>query len=225
MGQTAAEIEYELERKRNALSGRISRLERRVRDDISSTRENVTDRASAAVDTVTSKASPAVEKVSNVAGTSAGAGTPVAEHPKGMVGGAALAGFVFGLFTSRKSDRSPQSREPEKFKQEWLAAYDKPGTNGMPSRSNGKSSSAGSDDDGGVVSVVTDVARGFIASQAASLLESTVESMRGGLKSAMESKPESKSQEELPDSDYAYEKNFTPPPPLKPATHSVARDR
>lgn len=224
MGQTAAEIEYELERKRHALSGRINRLERRVRDDISSTKENVTDRASAAVDTVTSKASPAVEKVSNVAGTSAGAGTPVAEHPKGMVGGAALAGFVLGLFTGGKSERSPQSRDPEKFKQEWLAAYDKPGTNGMPSRANGKSSSSGSDDDG-VVGVVVDVARGFIASQAASLLESTVEGMRSGLKSATESKPEPKSQQELPDSDYAYEKNFTPPPPLKPATHSMARDR
>lgn len=101
MGQTAAEIEYDISRKRHALTGRIDRLENRVRDDVQTSKDRTGERLSMYKE----KASGVTGKATEIATTTKGAESPVAEHPKGLVAGSALAGAVLGfLLPSGSSD-------------------------------------------------------------------------------------------------------------------------
>lgn len=213
MGQTAAEIEYEIERQRNAMTGRISRLERRVRDDVDATRGNVGNRVSATADSVTSSAG----KVASIAGTNAGADSAVARHPKSLIASAAAGGFLAGLLSAR-GDTSRPSRDPEEFKKEWLNAYTR-GGGGMLSTEARKDKPEGAqarrdadhersdEDHEGLGSALRDIARGFVAAQAGGLMESAMDSVVEGFKSRGHS-TEHPDRPELPDSDFAYQRHF-----------------
>ena len=169
MGQTAVEIEFDIERQRHALSARVSRLERRVRDDIDFTRTRTSEHIAGVKHTVTSSVEDATRKVGSVAGTSAGSGTAIAGHPKALVVGAAAGGVALGLASGGHDDESERPSEASSKK----------------GRTRSKAPVGG---EGGLFRSLTDVARGFVATQAASLAESLVGSAKSSLKSSVSGK-------------------------------------
>jgi ElaB/YqjD/DUF883 family membrane-anchored ribosome-binding protein len=95
MGKSSSEIQIDIERQRQAIDARISRLDRRIRDDIDSSKDRINERVSSVKEKVTSAGSTVGEKLS----TTAGSDTPVAEHPLGLVGGAMAGGAILGVLT------------------------------------------------------------------------------------------------------------------------------
>jgi len=174
MGQTAAEIEYAISRKRHALTGRIDRLESRVREDVQTSKDRTSERLSSYK-----------EKATDVVGTTKGAETPVAEHPKGLVAGSALAGAVIGLLL-------PSSSE----------AQEDQGSKRSHNRGNRKQQSSSG---GGLLSKVSEPLRAAIASQATVMLNAAVDSITGKAeekKPGMNGRAAALSADALPDQDY-----------------------
>lgn len=88
MGRNSTEIQRDLDRQRNAVEARIQRLQQRIRDDASS----AGDEAKVDLD------------------RALGPGSAAAEHPKALVAGAAGAGVVLGMLSSRVSLPRPHLR-------------------------------------------------------------------------------------------------------------------
>ncbi|MEX1104065.1 MAG: hypothetical protein WED87_07430, partial [Dehalococcoidia bacterium] len=83
MGRSSTEIQYDLERQRNAVEARIQRLNRRVRDDADTARHELRDDLDRTL----------------------GPESTAAEHPKALVAGAAGAGMVLGMLSTTVSLR------------------------------------------------------------------------------------------------------------------------
>jgi hypothetical protein len=83
VGKKSAEIEYELERQRNALRARTERLDRRVRDDLATVRDEATRDINQTI----------------------GKDSKAAQHPKALVGGAAGTGLLLGRLSKTVSLR------------------------------------------------------------------------------------------------------------------------
>ncbi len=164
MGQTATEIEFDLERQRHALTARVSRLKRRVGDDMETTRHRAAGHVRDVKHSITSTGETAAKKVGSVAGTTAGSGTAVAEHPKTLVGAAAAGGFALGLV---RGDSEEQDQRPE-------------GRRGR--------NSEGKKRHGPHLGSLADVARGFVAAQAARLVDTAMGAAKSSLKSAVTGK-------------------------------------
>ncbi|MEO9256292.1 MAG: hypothetical protein ABI305_12160, partial [Tepidiformaceae bacterium] len=69
MGKSSSEIQNDIERQRNAIEARISRLDRRVRDDMEKTKDRVADRLSDAKESVSSSAESVGSKFATTAGS------------------------------------------------------------------------------------------------------------------------------------------------------------
>ncbi len=166
MGQTAAEIEFDLERQRHALTARVSRLKRRVGDDVATTRHRASDHVGDVKHSITSTGETTAKKLGSVAGTTAGAGTAVAEHPKTLVGAAAAGGFALGLMHGGSEERPqrPEGRHAEQAE--------------------------GGRRHGPRLGALADVTRGFVAAQATRLFDTAMGAAKSSLKSAVTGKRE-----------------------------------
>lgn len=161
MGQTPTEIELDVERQRNALTARAARLRRRVGEDMETTRARTSGHVSGLKHSVVSTGEHAASRVGNLAATTAGSGTTVAEHPKSLVAAAAAGGLALGLLAGGDSAET----EPRK-------------------RTSGTESP-------GLVRALTDGARGLVAAKVANLVESAVGGATSSLKSAVSRKEDS----------------------------------
>ena len=164
MGQTPVEIEFDLERQRHALTARVSRLERRVRDDLETSRDRASEHVARAKHSLATTGETAAKKAASVAGTNVGSGTAVAEHPKALVGGAAAGGFALGI--ARAGSDEPGPRESDS----------PPDRHSRTPKENHRT---------GLRQSLADVARGFLASQAASVVDAAPGSAKRRLRSAV----------------------------------------
>ena len=94
MGKRSTEIQHDIERQRQFMTARISRLRERVQDDATETKDRITSRISGAAETVSSKAT-----------TTQGSDTAIASHPGALMAGSTAAGAVVG-FVLGKGEQS-----------------------------------------------------------------------------------------------------------------------
>ncbi len=114
MGQTPDELAADVERKRHALTARVSRLERRVRDDVDTVRTRSTDRIQGVKDAATTAGEDAAHKAGSIVMTDAGSGTAVAEHPKALIAGSAAAGLALGLRSGGEDGSASRRPHPQR---------------------------------------------------------------------------------------------------------------
>lgn len=157
MGQTAAEIESDIRRRRDALGTRISSFDQRVRSDVEAARQW----PSARVDEVKARAqemeSQAVDKAKDALSSEAGSDSALARHPVGLLVGSAVSGFVLGM----KTGHSNESQDERSTK-------------------NGQSAASG-----GILGLVADTVRTVIGTQTGALVETALDAGTSGLKSAV----------------------------------------
>lgn len=158
MGQTAAQVEADVERRRHALEARVSRLERRVREDVEGAKRWRTERIEGVKASVHEVESDAVEKAKDTLGTDVGSGTKVAEHPLALVAGSAVTGFALGLKTG-----GPEKAESSGHREHGLSV---PGTCG-------------------IVTLVSETIRAVVGAQTGALVETALDAGTSGLKSAV----------------------------------------
>lgn len=104
MGQSSAQLEADIERRRNALGARVSRLERRVREDVQSARNWRSERVDELKSSVNEMESEALDAARGVVTSDAGSETAVAHHPGALVAASATGGFLLGLKRSGDSE-------------------------------------------------------------------------------------------------------------------------
>lgn len=176
MGKSSTEIEHDLARKREAISNRISGLEERVKDDLSTTKARVRERASNAADTLN-------EKARDTVGTSAGSETAVAQHPKGLVLGSMGAGFVLGLLTGREKHAGTAKHMDHPLgesKAHWpsiplMGKAKDAASNLAEEAKDAATTGRGKDVPGNVTGSAIGVVQGWVLSQASDMLEAVVD--------------------------------------------------
>lgn len=169
MGKSSAEIQRGIERQRDALSARISRLEGRVRDDISTVRENASNRVSSAAEKVSSK-------TSSIAGSTAGSDSAIAGRPNTLVLGSLGAGFMLGLLTGGE-DRDHGGHHdngPSQLKKWWNESID------MAEQKASEAKQSVSDESKGIAGAVAGTIQGWVASEAAGLFKSAIDGITSG---------------------------------------------
>jgi len=105
VGKGSVEIEYDIERQRQRLTARVSRLDRRIRDDIDSVKDEARERAQQAQD----KARDAASRTRDMAkerATEAREG----EHPGAVAGIAFGTGALLGWVTGGEDERDRRGR-------------------------------------------------------------------------------------------------------------------
>jgi hypothetical protein len=85
VGKSSDEIQVDVERQRQSLKARVSRLDRRVRDDVDEVRGDISD-----------KVSDAKESVSGFLTSTRGADSAITGHPGVLLTGSAAVGAVLG---------------------------------------------------------------------------------------------------------------------------------
>ncbi len=163
MGKTAAEVEIDIQRRRNALDARVARLDQRVRDDIHSAQRWRTERIEGVKANLHDMESEATGKAKRVFTSEAGSDTTIAQHPAALLAASTVGGFILGA-KSGKSDDPPAQ-----------------GNNG-PRSSNGARSST--NHGGGILTVFSETIRAVVAAQAGALVETALDAGTSGLKSA-----------------------------------------
>lgn len=118
MGATAAEIEVDVSRQRQALHARVARLRRRVSDDVDTTRTRTASHRDAVKESLASAGDAAVGKVKEVVGTTAGSGSEVAAHPRILVASAAAGGLAFGLTGGSDTEQDTRPSRPRASRQD-----------------------------------------------------------------------------------------------------------
>jgi ElaB/YqjD/DUF883 family membrane-anchored ribosome-binding protein len=159
MGKSSSEIQNDIERQRHAIEGRISRLDRRVHDDVDTTKDRVADRLSGTKESIASTGSSVGSKLA----TTAGSDTPVAEHPVGLVGAAMAGGAALGFLTGGGDDDGSRS-------------------NGH-NRNGSKSSQQEEERSGiaaGLLGSLLGYARGYIGTQASDVVQTVVDGIKSG---------------------------------------------
>lgn len=159
MGKSSSEIQNDIERRRNAIEARISRLDRRVRDDLDTTKDRIADRVSGTKESISS----AAETVGSKLSTSAGADTAIAEHPGGLVAGAMAGGAVVGWVTGG-SDNDHHDRR------------------GHPSKSSEQDTDDGRGLMSGLIVGLIGSARGYAMGQAGDVVQTVVDGIKNGTK-------------------------------------------
>jgi hypothetical protein len=99
VGKSSAEIEYDIERQRQRLTARVSRLDRRIRDDIESVKDEARERAQRAQD----KARDAASRTRDMAKERASEARD-GEHPGAVAGIAFGTGALLGWVTGGGDD-------------------------------------------------------------------------------------------------------------------------
>jgi len=137
-----------------------------VGDDLETTRGRASGHVGDVKHAITSTGETTAKKIGSVAGTTVGAGTAVAEHPKTLVGAAAAGGFAVGWVHGGSEDRQqpPERRRAEKLE--------------------------GGRRDGPRLGALADVARGFVAAQASRLVDTAIGAAKSSLKSPVRGKRE-----------------------------------
>lgn len=156
MGQTPAELEAEVRRKRAALDLRVVRLDQRVREDIDLVRTRSADRVQEMKDAAANAGEDAAHRAAGIAGTNAGSDSKVAEHPNLLLAGAAAAGFGLGL---------------------------KSGSNGHDSGDDHRSTAAG--ERPGIVTMLAESVRDVIGAETNALVDAALDTATAGLKSVV----------------------------------------
>ncbi|HEX6030759.1 MAG TPA: hypothetical protein VFY90_04950 [Tepidiformaceae bacterium] len=109
MGKKSTEIQYELERQRNALEARIQRLKRRIQDDVDETKSDLRSDVDRTV----------------------GRESKLAEHPNALLAGATFTGVVLGMASESipmpRPKLSRNGKHPEHEQQRGQSAEEKRG--------------------------------------------------------------------------------------------------
>lgn len=212
MGKSSTEIEHGVARQRDELSARISGLESRARDDVNAAARRVRERISSTAEGAEDAALGATSRAGSALGTTAGSGTPLGRHPKSLVAGSLVAGFIAGRLGGGDEPSGTVNHRghmPGESQAKWPPR----------SRAGGDSEEHEAGVLASAAASLVGVAQGWVMSRASEFIEAASEGLRAGVRRATQPA----SQEALPAESGSAKVGYDlggngPPPPLEKAS-------
>lgn len=169
MGKKSVEIQHDIDRQRQMMSARISRLRRQVRDDMDNTKDRVRTRAS----NLRQSAQRAPAEAGSTLTTNAGADSTIAEHPKGLLAGSFAGGAILGWTSSKAVEQAgPAKRAVSR-------AWER-GEARLQRQFAGDSTDRHQDGGGGMLTSLVDTVRGYVLAQGSEIVQSAIDGLTSG---------------------------------------------